>query len=209
MNPTFDGMMGAMGLKRVKPRKCRICRQEYMPQRPMQVTCGQYECQVSYGVAVAEKSKAKREAKAKKEMAEQRKAERKATKERRKELAPLQHFKKAAEKAVNAFVRERDAEQPCISCGTNDALEWHAGHFIPVGRSSFLRYTPANIAKQCSACNVFGAGKATEFEVGLVARIGRSAVDQLKSSPRLRAWTREELEAIEAEFKTKLKELRK
>ena len=113
-----------------------------------------------------------------------------------------------AEKAVNAFVRERDRDQPCISCGTNDAAEWHAGHWKSVGANSALRFDPANIHRQCDQCNVFKGGNANEYEIRLPARIGQAEVDRLKHAPRVRKWTREECQAIEQEFKSKLKELR-
>lgn len=185
-------------VKRMQPKACKgVCGGKFVPTKQMQPTCGVFECQVAYAESVAQKSAEKRRKQAAKE-------ERKATKARKDELKPLQHFLKRTERAVNAYCRERDAEEGCISCGTHDAIEWHAGHFIPVGRSSFLRYDPANIHKQCDHCNIFKGGNATEYEKRLPARIGLAEVDRLKTAPRLRTWTREELLAIETEFKAML-----
>ena len=172
-----------------KQKKCRHCKTLFTPILPMQVVCG-IEC----AKAVARK---KRE-----------KVEKANDRQRKEELQPIQYWLKRAEKAVNAFVRERDREQPCISCGTNDASEWHAGHWKSVGANSALRYDLSNIHRQCDQCNVFKGGNATEYEIRLPARIGQAEVDRLKHAPRLRKWTREECQAIEQEFKLKLKELR-
>ena len=173
----------------MKQKKCRYCKTLFTPVLPMQVVCG-IEC----AKAIAKK---KRE-----------KVEKANDRQRKEELQPIQYWLKRAEKAVNAFVRERDREQPCISCGTNDASEWHAGHWKSVGANSALRYDLSNIHRQCDQCNVFKGGNATEYEIRLPARIGQAEVDRLKHAPRLRKWTREECQAIEQEFKLKLKELR-
>lgn len=173
----------------MKQKKCRYCKTLFTPTMPMQIVCG-IEC----AKAIAKK---KRE-----------KVEKANDRQRKEELKPLQYWLKRTEKAVNAFVRERDREQPCISCGTNDAAEWHAGHWKSVGANSALRFDPANIHRQCDQCNVFKGGNANEYEIRLPARIGQAEVDRLKHAPRLRKWTREECQAIENEFKAKLKELR-
>lgn len=173
----------------MKQKKCRYCKTLFTPTMPMQIVCG-IEC-------------AKAIAKSKRE-----KVEKANDRQRKEELQPIQYWLKRAEKAVNAFVRERDREQPCISCGTNDAAEWHAGHWKSVGANSALRFDPANIHRQCDQCNVFKGGNANEYEIRLPARIGQAEVDRLKHAPRVRKWTREECQAIEQEFKAKLKELR-
>lgn len=179
-----------------KARKCRICKSKYTPMRPMQPTCGTYHCQVTYADAVAARTV---EARAK--------AERQEVRARKEALKPIQHFLKATERICHAYIRARDAEQPCISCGTWDALEWHAGHFIPVGRAKSIRFDEANIHKQCDECNTHLNGNATAYEVRLTAKIGKEEVDRLKTAPKEKKWTRDELAAIRDKFKAKLKEI--
>ena len=175
-----------------------MCGEIFVKRRAIQPVCDRYECKIEYALIAAEKSRAKRE-----------QAERRATREKLEELKPLQYWLKRAQTAVNTYVRARDllAGHGCITCGTHDAEEWHAGHWISVGASSASRYDPANIHLQCRQCNFFGAGRAQEYEARLPARIGQAEVDRLKYAPRSRKWTREECQAIEAEFKKKLKEL--
>ena len=182
-----------------RARKCRNreCRATFTPTRPLQTVCGPI-CALS----LIEQRKAKQQARADREQ----KAE---TRARLLELKPLQYWLKRAQDAKNAQRRAEDlkAGYGCITCGTHDAEEWHAGHWISVGASSALRFDPANIHLQCRQCNYFGGGKAQEYEARLPARIGQAEVDRLKNARRERKWTRSECQAIEVEAKSKLKEL--
>jgi hypothetical protein len=179
---------------RIKTTKCKQCRQPFIKFRMEQKTCLNPECLVKQGRIEA----AKRQARADRQQKHE-------TRARLMELKPLQYWLKRAEKAVNAFIRARDKDQPCISCGTHDASEWHAGHWISVGASSALRYDPANIHKQCHQCNWFEGGNASDYSSRLPARIGQAEFERVKHAKRDRKWTREDCMAIEAEFKAKLK----
>lgn len=174
-----------------RARKCKECPTYFVPLRPMQKVCGP-----GCAIKAADRRKSKLQ-----------KVERKETREKLLELKPLQYWLKRAEKAVNAFVLQRDREQSCISCGCNDAEQWHAGHFISVGASSATRYDPANIHKQCRQDNFFGHATQADYEARLRARIGDAEVDRLKMAKRERKWTREECQAIETEYRQKLREL--
>lgn len=185
----------------IKTKRCKApgCCNEFMPQRPMQKACSP-GCALSM-VAAANAKKAQAVAK----------AERQVTKAKLAEMKPLQYWLKRTERAVNAFRRAEDlqAGHGCITCGTHDAEEWHAGHWISVGASSGTRFDPANIHLQCRQCNYFGGGKAQDYEARLPARIGKAEVDRLKHAPRSRKWTREECQALEQEYKAKLKWLQR
>lgn len=182
---------------RIKTTKCKQCRAPFVKFRMEQKTCLNPECLVKQGRVEAAKRQAKEV-----------RAQRAETKAKLLELKPPQYWLKRAEKAVNAFIRERDRDQPCISCGTHDASEWHAGHWISVGASSALRFDPANIHKQCHQCNWFEGGRASDYEARLPARIGQAEFERVKFARRERKWTREECQEIEAEAKSKLKELK-
>lgn len=102
----------AMTAKRIG--RCRICREAYAKRSTTQTVCG-VRCS-------QESARIKRE----KEAAKQAKAERKADRERKDKLKTRKHYKEPAQKAANAYVRARDADLPCISCGkpagTSEAL---------------------------------------------------------------------------------------
>lgn len=177
--------------------RCPHCRQTYDRKRMSQSCCESVECAIAAG-----------QARKAKEAAKKAKAERREIRARKEALKPIQHFLKATERACHAYIRARDVDQPCISCGTWDALEFHAGHFIPVGRAKSIRYDEANIHKQCDECNTHLNGNATAYEVRLIAKIGKSEVERLKTAPKEKKWTREELKEISAAYRAKLKELK-
>lgn len=179
--------------------RCRYCRHTYERKRMSQSCCESVECAIAAG-----------QARKAKEAAKQAKAERREMRARKEALKPLQYWLKRTQKAVNDVRRAEDlkAWHGCITCGTHDAEEWHAGHWISVGASSALRFDPANIHLQCRQCNYFGAGRAQEYEARLPARIGQAEVDRLKNAKRERKWTREECQEIEATYRAKLKELK-
>lgn len=144
-----------------------------------------------------------------KKVAAEEKAARQRERQNQVERKPIEYWLKRAEKAVNALVRKRDEDLPCISCGTWDAQVWHAGHFLPVGRAKSIRFDLANIHKQCNQCNIHYHSNATIYEIRLVAKIGQAEVDRLKTVPKERKWTREELQEIERAAKEALKALSK
>lgn len=118
-------------------------------------------------------------------------------------LVPLPKLKKQVQTIVNAYVRERDAELGCISCGTENA-QWNAGHYIAQGSSGLLRYNLKNLNKQCVSCNLFKHGNLVEYRIGLVNKIGEKEVRELESKRHeIHVWTREELEDIKSLIKEK------
>lgn len=183
-------------VKPPKPKKCRCgCGVTFTPTKPLQ-TVSSPDC----AMKLIERRKAKLEDQVAK-------IERADIKARKLELKPLQYWLKRAEKAFNAWVLVRDREQGCISCGRFEAQAFHAGHHVSVGASSALRFDPCNVHKQCNQCNIHLAGNQEQYATRLPARIGRDEVDRLKNAPRARKWMREELQAIEQEYKLKLKGL--
>ncbi len=190
-------------VRKPRPIKCKCgCGVKFIPARPFQ-PWATIECGVKIAMAKLEKKKAA----AKREEVRKAKEDRKAIAARRLELRPMQYFLKRAERAVNALVRERDKDEPCISCGTWDSPEWQAGHFVPVGRAKSIRFDLDNISKQCLQCNLHFNGNATKYEVALLRKIGLINVERLKHAPKEKKWTREELQKIEGDAKSQLKQL--
>ncbi len=141
---------------------------------------------------------------------------RKCRKERQEGLAKLKRradWLKEAQTAFNAYIRERDDAFPCICCGRepkNDHLTggtWDAGHYRSVGSAPHLRFVEDNCHRQMKHCNRDGAGRAVDYRIGLIERIGLARVEALESDQIPRKWTVEELQAIKAKYKAKLKEL--
>ncbi|HGV8185751.1 TPA: recombination protein NinG, partial [Escherichia coli] len=153
---------------------------------------------------------------------EREKAEKTAEKKRRREeqkqkdkikirklaLKPRSYWIKQAQQAVNAFIRERDRDLPCISCGTLTSAQWDAGHYRTTAAAPQLRFDERNIHKQCVVCNQHKSGNLVPYRVELINRIGQEAVDEIESNHNRHRWTVEECRAIKAEYQQKLKKLR-
>lgn len=155
-------------------------------------------CAITYGQAVTAKQKLK----AQREERARDKAKRESNKSRA-------DWQREAQAAVNAYVRARDENLPCISCARYHTGQYHAGHFLSRGSHPHLALDERNIAKQCMPCNVHLSGNQLNFRRGLIDRIGLSAVEALESDQDARKHTVEELRAIKAHYKAKLAELKK
>lgn len=81
---------------------------------------------------------------------------------------------------VNKFVRLRDKNEPCISCGRYHQGQWHAGHYRSRGACPELRFNEDNIHKQCSVCNNHKSGNAIEYRINLISKIGLERVEFLE-----------------------------
>lgn len=169
------------------------------------------ECIDAY--AEAEEAKAKR--KAEKQARAAAKVERAETRRRKEAIKTIPDYIKEAQHAFNAYIRARDAHQPCISCGAPppDLSRLHAGrdagHYRSVGSASHLRFHEDNVHAQCVHCNQWGAGRAVDYRIGLVARLDLTRVETLEHNNTPNKWTREELIAIRDHYKAKLKEMKK
>ncbi len=179
----------------MREKTCKICRVKFVPSRPMQVVCGP-QCASSY----AWREKAKAEVVAARE-------DRKATRIKLESLKPLSWYAAKAQDAVNAYIRARDAGQPCISCGRHHTGKWNAGHYISRGASVALRYHHDNISLQCEPCNSSKAGNQIEYRKNLLLKIGQERLDWLEGPHELPRWRKEDYLRIEAEHKQLLKEL--
>ncbi len=147
--------------------------------------------------------------KAIKESAEKAKAERKADKTKREKLKSLRDWLRDAQAAVNAYVRERDKEKPCISCGRFHQGAYDAGHYRSTGSNPALRFHLDNIHRQCVPCNQHKGGNAIEYRLGLIKRIGIERVEWLEGPHAPAKYNIEQARAIRDEFRAKLKALKK
>lgn len=124
-----------------------------------------------------------------------------------------------AKNAFNPYIRMRDKNLPCISCGREVVEQtiggaWDCGHYLSVGSHPELRFEEDNAHKQCKSCNG-GAGKYTrknytvqkEYRERLIAKIGLERVEKLEGPHPPAKWTIEELKGIIALYKQKIKAL--
>ena len=163
------------------------------------------------GYAEAQAEKAKR-AEAKKARAAAR-VERASIKARKEAIKTIPDLIKEAQREFNAYIRARDADQLCICCcnplGTGEVGgAFDCGHYRSTGSASHLRFDERNAHAQRKVCNRWGAGRAVDYRIGLVARIGLEAVEALESDNTPHKWTREELIQIRDTYRAKFKALK-
>lgn len=184
-------------------KRCKVCKEQFRPTRPMQPTCHKYECQVSYAQQVADKAKKKRE-----------KVERAADRQKREKLKTRSDWIKDAQIAFNAFIRERDSGKPCICCGKPLGHSgevgggYDAGHYRSTGSAPHLRFDERNCHGQTKQCNRYGAGRAVDYRIGLIGRIGADEVEALERDQEPRKWTIDQLREIRDTYRAKLKALK-
>ena len=113
-----------------------------------------------------------------------------------------------AQKIFNAWIRQRDAKEPCISCGYildgKNSRQWHAGHYRPAGQNSAIRFDESNVHKQCSICNNHKSGNLVAYRENLIKKIGADKVEELETQKAVKKWTTEELQDIIDTYKAKL-----
>lgn len=176
-------------------KKCRICPEKFQPLLPNQVCCS-LDCALAYAKAKSAK-KARAEVRIRKE-----------------KTKTLRDCIKEAQVAFNAYIRERDKDKPCICCGLPLASgsvggSFDCGHYRSVGSAPNLRFDERNAHGQRKQCNRYGAGRAVDYRLGLIQRIGLESVEAVESDNEPRKWSKEEAQGIKATYKAKLKELRR
>ena len=100
---------------------------------------------------------------------------------------------KKAQTFFNKFVRQRDQNAGCISCG---AAVTEAGHYYSQGHHSALRFNEVNTNGQCTRCNRFLHGNLINYRHGLVKRYTQQQIDILDSvgtRNRVKKWSKVEL----------------
>ena len=184
--------------KQPKPKTCRnaACSIKFVPQR-----LGQAVCSPACALATKEVNQEK----ALKSLAQ---AGRREIKVRKEKLKSRADHLKDTQQAFNAWVRERDAELPCISCGRHHQGKYDAGHYRTVGSNPALRFEPLNCHRQCSPCNTQLSGNIVNYRIALVKRIGAEAVDWLEGPHEPKKYTVDELKAMTADYRAKTRELK-
>jgi hypothetical protein len=122
-------------------------------------------------------------------------------------LKTRQDWIREAQKWFNRYIRLRDKDEPCISCGRHHQGQYHAGHFRTTAAAPQLRFHEDNVHKQCQPCNVHHSGNLLEYRKRLIQKIGAERVEQLENDSTIKRWTIDELQEIKKVYKNKCKEL--
>jgi hypothetical protein len=170
--------------------KCKFCKKEFTQFNSTISVCG-YQCAIEWGKLHPKKTSIKR-------VNSQLKSEAKEK---------LETYSQKVNKVKVIFqkwIRERDKNEPCISCGTLTANEWHASHFKKAETYSGVIFNEINVWKSCKKCNVFLNGNELNYRERLVKKIGLEqviALENLANETRTKKWTLEELQQIKTKYK--------
>lgn len=178
----------------VKPKTCRACKDKFVPSRPMQAVCGP-KCAQTYATMQREKKTAQEAAK--------------RAREAREKIKTRQDWQREAQAAFNAYIRERDADEPCISCGRYHQGQWHAGHYLSTGARPNLRFDERNVHKQCQPCNTHLSGNLVNYRMRLIAKIGLDQVEALEADHAPLKYSADELKAIRDHYRAALRRLKR
>ena len=168
----------------MKQKKCRYCKEYFTPFNSLQPFCFKTEC-------IQQHNKVTREKKARKAKKEFRESD-KST------------LLKLAQTVVNKYIRLRDLNKPCISCGTTQA-KWDAGHFESQGGNQQLRFNTINIWKQCYRCNQELSSNRAMYRPALIKIIGLQRVEELENNHNRGNYSVEYLQRLIKVFRKKIK----
>lgn len=190
-----------------KHRNCKVCNDRFTPETIYQWWCND-DHRADYAVLVMQDKRRRDQASELKRRREKEREERKELKVRKINARPKAYWIKQAQQAVNAFVRARDSNLPCVSCGTTSAAQWDAGHYRTTAAAPQFRFDPRQIHKQCSVCNQHKSGNIVPYRVELIKRIGIEIVEAIENNHERRSYTVEELKGIRDYYRLELKRLK-
>lgn len=170
---------------KIKPKICKQCGKAFYPLRITPV-CS-YVCALKYN---EEKEVLKR------------------VKQMKKDLVSPKDLEKVAKRVFQKWVRLRDTNLPCISCGTETSKQWDGGHYKKAEIYSGVIFNEFNVNKQCSYCNKHLHGNELNYRAGMIKKYGVGCVESLESlanRTRQYRYTTDELLEIIKTYKEKTK----
>ena len=177
--------------------KCKNCKEVFEPKWFNWKFCDKDLC---HNLGVKDLVKKEREKKAKQE--------RKETKKAKEALLTHRDYLKLFQTVFNTYIRERDKDLPCISCGKNNEKQFHAGHYRSVGSCPELRFEELNVWRQCATCNTYLHGNLIEYRKELINRIGVEKVEWLEGYQPSNKMLISEIKEKIKEYKTKINALK-
>ena len=180
--------------RKLNRKKCKECKELFQPKSSFHPCCS-VPCAIAWGKTkeckVYHSDNEKKEArKARKEYNEGKKS----------------HWEKKLQIVVNRHVRQRDADKPCISCGSNSVhIQYCAGHYKTRGAHPELRFETRNIFKQCNKnCNLSLSGNIPGYRLGIIERKGQAELDWLDGPHEAKNYTIPDLKEMITYYKEQI-----
>lgn len=186
---SMDNYLSKTPTSKLRMKICKACPKPFQPWRSTQVCCS-----AGCALALVGIKKAKQAAR---DLASG-----------RIELMSLREHLNKAQTVFNAWIRERDRLEPCISCQRHHTGQYHAGHLYTTKARPQSRFDPDNCHKQCSVCNNYLSGNIILYKENLIKKIGQAAFDKLADNNSSADFTIEIANAIAKDYKARLKALK-
>ena len=180
-------------MKEPKLKKCIICLVEFKQFKTTEKVCS-LKCAIEHAKNVSKEVKAKEWNKTKKIKKES--------------LKTKQDYIKELQVVFNRFIRLRDKDYPCISCGKDSGKAEQAGHYRSTGSCPELRFCEDNVHGQCIKCNMYLSGNLINYRLGLIERCGLALVDWLELNHEPKHYTINELIELKEKYKSKIRSLK-
>jgi hypothetical protein len=94
----------------------------------------------------------------------------------------LKSLRDTAWRLFSKVVREEE-QYICYTCGKDmksNKPNCHAGHYVPRGRVSALRFDRRNVHAQCSSCNMYMSGNLSIYAVKLEKQYGMGILQEFE-----------------------------
>ena len=136
------------------------------------------------------------------------KEKRQDDKKRKEKLKTRSQWMREAQAAFNKYVRWRDRDEACVSCGNYIIGDvpgggWDAGHYRSTGSAPHLRFNLWNCHKQCVKCNRYLSGNVADYRIRLAKKIGIEKLEQLESDDQSKNYSIDDLKRIKTIFRKK------
>ena len=176
-----------------KVKYCIVCKAEFKQFKSTEKVCS-LKCAIEHAKNVSKEVKAKEWNKTKKIKKEA--------------LKTKQDYIKELQVIFNRFIRLRDKDEPCISCGKKLGSKYDAGHYRSAGGNPELRFEENNVHAQCVYCNQHLHGNLINYRLGLIERYGLAVVDWLEIQHDPKHYTIDELKKMKEYYKEQIKKLK-
>lgn len=161
-------------IKKLKPKKCKACKNIYTPFFPLQQVCSK-SCEIEIKTKQALKNLDKIKQEEKRSWTERKKI---------KSIdAHSQKHKQTLQKEINELARMIDEHcgyNTCIDCGKIMDKQIHGSHFENVQGHENIRYNLLNIHSSRSECNQHHGGNKRGYEIGLIERYGKEVYNEIQ-----------------------------
>jgi len=175
--------------------RCKNCKKKFEPKKFLQKYCMEdIDCIKAYLESIKKDNEKKWN---------------KEKKKKKEELKTKSDWLNDLQTIFNKYIRLRDNDLPCISCGTTKKKQYHAGHYRTRGHCPELRFNELNCHKQCSTCNNYKSGNIVEYRINLIKRIGDDNVNWLEGNHEPLRLTIADIKELIIEYKKKIKDFEK